>query len=162
MSTFRFANPTEEEAAALADLVQRAYFSEVGWSTEVKIRGGKRVDAETVLKTTRDLEARVIVAERDGAIIGCCEIALQTTGDAAYFSLFAVEPGLQTAGLGRAILAEAEERAKEVWGVASMQLMVIAQQEKLIRWYQRRGYTKTGLTRAFDLHFVLFRKTISR
>ncbi|KAJ7357307.1 hypothetical protein DFH08DRAFT_851608 [Mycena albidolilacea] len=86
--------------------------------------------------------------------------------------MLAVEPGLQTAGLGRAILAEAEKRAKEVWGVASMRMTVIAQQEKLIQWYERRGYTKTGLTRTFpvdtgvrtplrdDLHLVLFRKRI--
>ncbi|KAJ7904327.1 GCN5-related N-acetyltransferase [Mycena olivaceomarginata] len=172
MPTFRFANGTEEEAAILADLVQRAYRGDVGWTTEAALLGGKRVDAESVLQRTQDLEARVLVAEKDDAIIGCCEIALRKTGQAAYFGMLAVEPGLQTAGLGRAILAEAEKRAKEVWGVASIEMTVLAQRETLVQWYERRGYEKTGTTQIFpvdvdlgtplrdDLHFVVLRKKI--
>ncbi|KAF8211320.1 acetyltransferase [Mycena galopus ATCC 62051] len=146
MPTFRFADGTQEEAAVLADMVQRAYRGDVGWTTEEGILAGQRIDVATVLQKTQDPEARVLVAENDddGGIIGCCEIALQANGSAAYFGMFAVEPRLQTAGLGRTILAEAEKRAKDVWGIASIDMTVIAQREKLIQWYERRGYIKIG------------------
>ncbi|KAJ7276209.1 acyl-CoA N-acyltransferase [Mycena haematopus] len=149
MPSFRIANGTQEEAAVLADLVQRAYRGEKGWTTEAGILADVRIDAKRVLQRTQDPKARVLVAEQDDAIIGCCEIALETNSEAAYFGMLAVEPGLQAVGLGRAMLAEAEKKAKEVWGVASIEMTVIVQREKLVEWYERRGYTKTGATQPF-------------
>ncbi|KAJ6516078.1 putative acetyltransferase [Mycena sanguinolenta] len=172
--TFRIASGTQEEAAVLADLVQRAYRGEGGWTTEAALIKDRRIDAERVLQRTQDPNARVLVAERDGVIIGCCEIALKTNREAAYFGMFAVEPRLQAGGLGRAVLAEAEKKAKEVWGVLAMEMSVIASREKLLEWYERRGYTKTGTKQPFpadanvgtplvdpaDLHMVVLSKTI--
>jgi ribosomal protein S18 acetylase RimI-like enzyme len=55
-----------------------------------------------------------------------------------------VSPRLQGAGLGKAVLAEAERTVRAEWGAREMQMTVIRQREDLIAWYERRGYARTG------------------
>jgi GNAT superfamily N-acetyltransferase len=83
-----------------------------------------------------------MVVEQDGGIVACCQ--LEHRGEAAYFGMFAVRPELQGAGLGRLIIAEAERRVREIWGVREMHMTVISVREDLIAWYERRGYRRTG------------------
>lgn len=84
----------------------------------------------------------MLVVERDGEVVACCQ--LEHRGVDAYFGMFAVDPGLQGGGLGRAVLAEAERTVRAEWGAERMQMQVIQQREELIAWYERRGYTRTG------------------
>jgi ribosomal protein S18 acetylase RimI-like enzyme len=58
--------------------------------------------------------------------------------------MFAVSPSRQGAGLGRAVLAEAERYARDEWGAGELRMTVIVQRADLIAWYVRRGYTRTG------------------
>jgi GNAT superfamily N-acetyltransferase len=66
-----------------------------------------------------------------------------------YFGMFAVRPNLQSAGIGSAVLAEAERYARDVWCADRLEMYVIAQRAELIAWYARRGYRATGATRPF-------------
>ncbi|KAJ6539163.1 acyl-CoA N-acyltransferase [Mycena capillaripes] len=170
MPTFRLAEA--EDAGVLANLVQRAYRGDEGWTTESELLADERIDEATVLKKTQDAETRVLVAVEGGRIVGCCEIVHLKNGD-GYFGMFAVEPQLQTAGLGRKILQHAEKTAVAEWKVPRMEMTVIAQREQLIAWYERRGFTSTGETRPFpydklpegtalrdDLHFAVLVKTL--
>lgn len=84
----------------------------------------------------------MLTVERDGVIVACCQ--LEHRGDAAYFGMFAVRPGLQGGGLGKEIIAEAERTAREDWGVTEMHMTVISVRDELIAWYERRGYRRTG------------------
>ncbi|KAJ7047553.1 acyl-CoA N-acyltransferase [Mycena alexandri] len=174
MHAFRLAEPAD--AAHLQDLVQRAYrSSDEGWTTEKSMLAGERINIATILKKLEDTNARVLVAVEDsGHIIGCCEIAhVQSQNNTATFGLFAVEPRLQSAGLGRKMLAHAEATANAEWGVTRVEMNVVAQREELIAWYLRRGYISTGEKRPFpfdkninvealrdDLYFVVLVKTL--
>ncbi len=62
----------------------------------------------------------------------------------AYFGMFAIDPGIRAAGLGKLVLAAAETSARELWSAHSMVMTVINVREQLIAWYQRRGYHLTG------------------
>ncbi|KAJ7179332.1 acyl-CoA N-acyltransferase [Mycena filopes] len=170
MPTFRLAEVAD--AAVLANLVRRAYRGNEGWTTEATMLADERIDVPTVLEKLQDKNARVLVAVEDGQILGCCEIVQVDTGT-AYFGMFAVEPRLQTGGIGRKILAHAEATAGAEWGVSRVEMTVIWQREELIAWYKRRGYTDSGETRPFpvdklingvalrdDLHFVVLVKTL--
>jgi GNAT superfamily N-acetyltransferase len=146
--TVRTAVPAD--AAVVADLVHRAYRGEssrVGWTTEADLLDGQRIDVDGVLaKIAGDGEVLVGVADA-GRIVGCCEIERRPSG-VAYFGMFAVEPGLQAAGIGRLLLETAEARAAG-WPVTAIEMTVIAQRTELIDWYVRRGYAPTGETRPF-------------
>jgi GNAT superfamily N-acetyltransferase len=100
-----------------------------------------------VLEVIKGPQSRLVAVERDGLMVACCQ--LERRGDSAYFGMFAVRPALQGAGLGKAIIAEAERCAREEWGAREMQMTVISVREDLIAWYERRGYRRTGKTSPF-------------
>lgn len=134
-----------EDVPVLVPLIESAYrgdASRAGWTTEADILGGQRTDPEGVLAVVTTPGSRMLLVERDGGAVACCQ--LEHRGDAAYFGMFAVRPGLQGAGLGREIIAEAERRVVADWGVREMHMTVITVREELIAWYERRGYRRTG------------------
>jgi GNAT superfamily N-acetyltransferase len=140
-----FRDAAESDAPALAELIESAYrgdSSRTGWTTEADLLEGQRTDAEGVLAVITAPGSRLLVVECDGALVACCQ--LEHRGEAAYFGMFAVRPGLQGGGLGKVIIAEAERLAKESWGVREMQMTVISVRNELIAWYERRGYRRTG------------------
>jgi len=98
---------------------------------------------------------------------------LRRGDDVAYFGMFAVRPDLSVGGLGRRLLAAAEEYASPQWSTHTMEMTVIVQREELIAWYLRRGYVRRQETRPFprgdvrfgrprrdDLEFVVLRKAL--
>ncbi|MFJ9823530.1 GNAT family N-acetyltransferase [Streptomyces sp. NPDC101160] len=134
-----------DDVPALVPLVESAYrgdSSRAGWTTEADILQGQRTDPQGVTEVITTPGSRLLVVERDGALVACCQ--LEHRGEAAYFGMFAVRPELQGAGLGRQIIAEAERRVRELWDVREMHMTVISVREELIAWYERRGYRRTG------------------
>jgi len=77
----------------------------------------------------------------------CAHVAVED--GAGYFGMFAVRPGLQGAGVGRAVLAECERIAGDDWQLPLMRMTVIVQRDELIAWYERRGYRRTGVFKPF-------------
>lgn len=145
-----FRTASASDVPTIVALVESAYrgdASRAGWTTEADFLEGQRTDPAAVAEMITDPECRVLMAERDGALVACCQ--LQPRGDHAYFGMFAVSPQEQGGGLGRAVIAEAERVAREDWGVREMRMTVISLREDLIAWYHRRGYTRTGKTSPF-------------
>lgn len=140
-----FRDATEADVDALVALVESAYrgdSSRVGWTTEADLLDGHRTDTALVRAVITGADGRMVVAERDGQVIGCCQLE-RGEGD-AYFGMFAVAPEAQGDGLGSTILARAERVARQEWHAPRMRMTVIRQREDLIAWYERRGYRRTG------------------
>ncbi|WP_330341491.1 GNAT family N-acetyltransferase [Streptomyces sp. NBC_00557] len=140
-----FRDATDADVDALVALIESAYrgdSSRAGWTTEADILQGQRTDPEGVLEVIKSPQSRLLTVEQDGEIIACCQ--LEHRGDHAYFGMFAVRPGLQGAGLGKTVMAEAERQVREDWGVTEMHMTVISVRDDLIAWYERRGYRRTG------------------
>ncbi|MEV8325626.1 GNAT family N-acetyltransferase [Kitasatospora sp. NPDC056731] len=145
-----FRPATLADVPALVELVESAYrgdASRAGWTTEADLLEGQRTDAEGVAAVIGRSDGVLLVAERDGQLVACCQ--LEHRGDRAYFGMFSVRPGLQGGGLGRAVLAEAERLAGEEWGVGELEMTVIEQRADLIAWYERRGFRRTGVFTPF-------------
>ncbi|MEU5462273.1 GNAT family N-acetyltransferase [Streptomyces althioticus] len=171
-----YRDATDADVDALVELIESAYRGEssrTGWTTEADILHGQRTDREGVLEVVEAPDSRLLTVEREGRIVACCQ--LEHRGEHAYFGMFAVGPVLQGAGLGRAVIAEAERQAREAWGVTEMHMTVITVREDLIAWYERRGYRRTGTTTPFpygderfgipqrdDLEFELLVKELVR
>ena len=95
-----------------------------------------------------------------------------TDTNAAYFGMFALDPGVQGGGFGKQVIAEAERRVNDLWGANVMVMTVINLRTELIAWYERRGYQQTGATLPFpfsetsgettrDFHLVEMRKRVA-
>lgn len=172
--TLAFRIATHDDIDALLELVESAYrgdSSRQGWTTEADLLDGQRTDRDG-LRATIDKDGSVIVlAERDGELLGCANLERQ--GDAAYFGMFAVRPGLQGHGIGDAILRECERIARD-WRLASVRMTVIWTRTELIAFYHRRGYAATGerapfpygderfgLPKRADLWFEVYAKSLA-
>lgn len=171
----RFRSATEpdiDDVVALVDSAYRGEGSRNGWTTEADLLEGQRTDAAAVAADIGREGSVVLLAENvEGDLVACAH--LEHRQDAVYFGMFAVRPGLQGAGTGGVVLAEAERRARDEMGASSVEMQVIAQRDDLIAWYERKGYRRTGDTRPFpygderfglpqrdDLHFVVLAKSL--
>ena len=150
MSDLTFRNATTADVPLLVELVTSAYRGESsrsGWTTEADLLEGNRIVPEVLLADIARPRSRILLAGRDGTLLGCAHVAEED--GAGYFGMFAVRPGLQGGGMGRAILAEAERVAGKDWALPLMRMTVIDLRVELIEWYERRGYRRTGQTRPF-------------
>lgn len=146
--TFRWARP--EEAAAIEALIELAYRGATaarGWTNEAALLTGPRTRPGEVAELIAAPGGGFVLAHVAERLAGCA--LLRQEGGAAYFGMFAVAPEQQAGGLGRALLAECERRARDEWAVSRIWLSVISLREDLIAWYVRRGYRRTDQTIPF-------------
>ena len=78
-----------------------------------------------------------LVAEVDGRIVGAVMAGYE--GHRGWINYLAVEPARQRGGLGRALMAEAEQRLRAV-GCPKINLMVRADNAAVIAFYERLGF----------------------
>lgn len=157
-----------DDIPALKALVESAYRGDsarAGWTHEADLLNDERVDEQVLLRLINDPNERILLFWQDGALVGCAQIARETA-DCAYFGMFAVDPQRQNSGLGKVILAAAEQQAHHIFGVSVMEMTVIEQRAELIAYYERRGYRSTGERRPFPvktdppLVFTVLEKTL--
>jgi N-acetylglutamate synthase-like GNAT family acetyltransferase len=179
---FRYAR--QRDVPALVALIERAYRSPEtagNWVSEAHLLKGPRTSDDEISGLIAQPDSRFLIAEIDGRLAGCCLMQrIGTTecssGDigkgSAYFGMFAIDPGIHSTGLGKIILAEAERRVRQLWNSGAMVMTVINLRDKLIEYYQRRGYALTGATMPFpftpttgevtrDFHLVEMKKDLA-
>lgn len=84
---------------------------------------------------------RFLLAEENGALAGVVYVELR--GDRSYLGLLSVDPALQKSGLGRRLMAAAEEFAREM-GSHHMDLNVVNLRTELPPFYRKLGYAEVG------------------
>lgn len=148
---FRPAAP--DDVPALWALIESAYrgdSAKAGWTHEADLLGGQRTDEAELRDILADASRIILLAEVDGALTGCVQVADQGQG-LAYLGLLTVDPARQAGGLGRLLIDAAEAEAAARFAATRMEMTVIRQRAELIAWYERRGYRLTGETRPFPL-----------
>jgi ribosomal protein S18 acetylase RimI-like enzyme len=118
------------DAAALADLVNRAYAIE-----EFFVDGDRTSDAEIAHMLTT---GTFVVLEQPGSLAAA--VYVEPRG---YFGMLSVRPELQGMGLGRRLVGIAEAMC-EAAGAATMHLRIVNVREELGRWYRSLGYRELG------------------
>ena len=143
----------DDDIPAVAGLMNRAYRGDGGtrgWAVETDYLAGDRTTAEVLRADLAAAPAACVlkwVEEPSGAFCGC--VWLEPLADGVwYLGSFAIEPDRQNGGLGRVLLAAAEDWARERGG-RKIRMTVINLRHALIAWYVRRGYRTTGETQPF-------------
>jgi len=145
-----FRSATAQDVSAIVSLVESAYRGDVsrqGWTTEADFLDGQRVDVAGVGEIIAKPGSRVLLGEQAGRLLACCHLEKQ--GDACYFGMFSVLPTLQGGGVGKQMLAQAERLARDEWKCTKMEMTVISIRDELVAWYERRGYSRTGVYKPF-------------
>ncbi|MDQ6469478.1 GNAT family N-acetyltransferase [Flavobacterium sp. LHD-80] len=138
-----------EDIPALVTLINSAYRGETskkGWTTEAHLLEGKRTDDEEMTEIFLDSKNTILKFTENDKIIG--SVLLVEKGNQLYLGMLTVSPELQNSGIGKKLLAEAENHAKSL-NLSSIIMTVISVREELIAWYKRHGYVDTGEREAF-------------
>lgn len=142
---------TPADLPLLHPVIERAYrgdITQVGWTFETGLLDGPRTDMAALAAILDTPATRLLIALDDGAPIGCVQITDKGAG-VAYLGLLCIDPSRQAAGLGRALVAAAEDQAARLFGATLMEMTVIDRRVELVQWYLRRGYAATGEVRPF-------------
>ncbi len=86
-------------------------------------------------------KGRFLVADDNGSLAGVVYVELR--GDRSYLGLLSVDPARQKSGLGRRLMAAAEEFAREM-GAHHMDITVVNLRTELPPFYRKLGYTEDG------------------
>ncbi|HEY8086016.1 MAG TPA: GNAT family N-acetyltransferase [Methylophilaceae bacterium] len=157
-----FRKAVSTDAASIAALINSAYRGESsrhGWTTEADLLSGLRTEVEEVLSLIAADNSMLLLCFDAATLLG--SVTLEKQGDAAHLGMFAVHPQQQGQGIGKQLLAFAEHAAAETWGVNSIVMSVITLRQELIAFYQRRGYSLTGVLKAFPAESKLWTPLVS-
>jgi ribosomal protein S18 acetylase RimI-like enzyme len=163
----------EGDLRAIVDLMNRAYRGTGSWNSEAGIIAGERASLDLLRAQISETPTGCFLKWLDpgGSICGCVWLE-PLAGDIWYLGSLAADPDQQNAGLGRQLLAGAEQWAA-AHGARRIRMSVVNVRDTLIAWYVRRGYHLTGETEPFpyddrrfgtplrdDLHFVILERAL--
>jgi ribosomal protein S18 acetylase RimI-like enzyme len=142
---------TLQDVNAIVVLLNSAYRGEdskKGWTTEADLIAGEvRTSNESLEKVMEQPDSVVLkFTDENNAIVGC--VNLQKHDAKIYLGMLSVSPFLQNAGIGKQLLAAANEYALQQ-NCTSIYMTVITHRTELINWYNRHGYSDTGERKPF-------------
>jgi len=168
---------TEADYPAVVDLANVAFRgsgADAGWNSEADYIAGPRLTESLLRADLASNPGTQLLVYRDhpgGPLLGTVLLGPRDN-DVWYLGLVTVRPDLQNRRWGGALLAAAENFAKER-GARCIRMTVVNVRATLIAWYQRRGYALTGETQPFpyddrrfgvplrdDLSFVVLERDI--
>lgn len=170
---FRVAAPYDApQVQALVESAFRAEDSRKDWTADMRLGENFRISVEEVLGQITKPGCVVLMAMDGDSLVASVEL-FKRSDDLARISMLSVDQRHQQGGVGRQVLAYAEDYCQRSWGVKKMGLNALSTRQQLIGWYMRRGYRKTGEQSPFpvekfkeldlpdDLCFVEFEKELS-
>ncbi len=138
-----------QDIPRIVSLVNSAYrgeSSQQGWTTEAYWLDGQRTDEEEITRLLNPPDSMILLAEIGGESVASAHLEKQE--ECACLGMLAVCPELQRRGIGKRLMAAAEEKARE-WGAGKMLMTVITLRQELIAFYGRYGYVRTGRVMPF-------------
>ncbi|RHZ47426.1 GNAT family N-acetyltransferase [Aspergillus thermomutatus] len=149
---YRLATPAD--TPQIQQLVQSAFRAEdsrPNWTGDTTLSSSFRIEVEEILATITSPDSAILLAtDSHGVLVASIGIS-RRSADLARFFMLAVDEGYQRGGVGRRVLAYAEEYCQRVWGVSKGGLNALSTRRELILWYMRCGYRRTGELASFPV-----------
>lgn len=168
--TFGKNNPADlTRLEELTQLINDAYRGISGagrWTTEHHLVEGDRINPQDLNAALEDPAFELIIAltvdnnadgRLEGRIVAC--IGAKLLENTCEFGTFAVLPELHGRGLGKTLLAYAEERQQARCGM--FQVVVVEANSDLIRFYEKRGYTMADEHMPYPTHLNVGKPKLS-
>src|SRR5579872_3411530 len=146
-----------QDAEAITTLINSAFRKAESFFID-----GDRTDVASV-RTLME-KGQFLIVEDKGALAG--SVYVEPRGERAYLGLLSVDPTLQRAGIGSALMNAAENHCLRV-GAQFMDLRIVNLREENHAFYRRRGYVEistqpfpSDLTPKLPCHFVNMSKPL--
>ena len=131
----RIREASAADVDALVHLINAAFVVE-----QIAIEGD-RIDARRLHEFMS--RGKFLLLESSDGLVGCVFVELRR--DRGYVGLLSVEPNLQMKGLGRQLMAAAEEYFTAA-GCSGVDLRIISARPELLRFYSKLAYVETGVS----------------
>ena len=128
---FRAANKLDVEV--IANLVNMAYRPESGasgWTHESDLVSGSRTNVDQVVGVISKPDSVILLGIKGSEIVAC--IHIEKDGSNSCIGMFAVNPTVQGAGVGKQMLAYAEWYASENFSSDKFIMVVVFSRSELI------------------------------
>lgn len=155
-------DPLSFRVAVLADAEALTVLINAAFRVELSFIEGDRTNPDGV--RTYMEKGKFLLVEDVTGLAGCVYVELR--GDRGYLGLLAVEPSRQGTGLGRRLMAAAEDFFREA-GCVAVDLRVVSARAPLPPFYRHLGYLETGtaplapeVPARVSCHYILMSKTL--
>lgn len=141
---------TPQDAAEIAALVNAAYrpaTGNAGWTHEAALVDGERTNPEQVKELLARTDGVMLIVRSSKATLACVD--LRCKDQEVTIGMLAVQPAQQNSGLGKIMLAHAEECAIQRFKAKRLRMHVVETRHELIDFYRRRGYALSGKTEPY-------------
>lgn len=145
----------ESDIVPLEKIIQYAYRggkATGSWTNEYSLVKGPRITIPQLQEILTKDDQVLLVAELEEngrtLLAGCIRVDNLKNGQ-AYLGMLAIDPDLQSKGVGKKLFAAAEEYATKVFGCHTAKGSVLSPREELLDWYRRIGYVENGETEPF-------------
>ncbi|MDR3613800.1 MAG: GNAT family N-acetyltransferase [Candidatus Obscuribacterales bacterium] len=143
---------TLADVDVLLEIVHSAYrggVATVSWKNENHIVQGPRIKKPQMEQIIQSSDASIRVAELDNGELGGCALVDKHGEGVVHIGMIAVDPGKQNLGLGKSLIQDAEDYARERFKATTAKMYVLNGRPELMAWYNRLGYAETGHTEPF-------------
>ncbi|KAI8141671.1 acyl-CoA N-acyltransferase [Fennellomyces sp. T-0311] len=129
-------------------VVNGAYRSEGGWTTEKDLVSGERATEQDIEHAVRaNGKPNTLLYAFDNSsgadtVVGTVQIQALPNKEAE-LGLFAVSPSFQSRGVGGRLVRGAFDRMKEL-GFTTAVIHVLETRAELLAWYRKLGFVETG------------------
>jgi GNAT superfamily N-acetyltransferase len=120
---------------ALVGLINEAY------QVESPFMQGARIDEAGVAKLFNAPDSAFLLHEAKSTLAGA--VYVHWRDDRGFFGPLAVRPALQVSGIGKALIAAAEEICRAN-GARHLDLDVLSFRPELLTYYERLGFSRNG------------------
>lgn len=132
-----------QDAEAITTVINSAFRK-----AESFIIDGDRIDLESVRSLIE--KGKFLITEDNDTVTGC--VYVEPRRERAYLGLLSVDPKLQQAGIGSALMKAAEDYCAKA-GCHFVDLRIVNLRTENHAFYSRRGYVETG-TEPFPAEFT--------
>lgn len=155
---------TRTRVATAADVPDIVRLVNAAFVVEASFATGDRTHAAEIQRLMGDGEFLIM---DDAAGVPVASAYVGRHGDAGYIGMVSVDSRAQGRGLGRAMMAAAEQRCRAA-GCRVAEIHVVNLRQELPPFYRRLGYAETGATVPFPAdevttipcHFIVMSKRL--
>jgi ribosomal protein S18 acetylase RimI-like enzyme len=122
----------------------RAEDSRPAWTADEKLNSSFSIEVKEILATITNPDTAFLMATDSNAALVATIGVSKKAADRGRLFMLAVDQRYQRGGVGRQVLAYAEDYFQRTWGITNIGLNALSTRQNLILWYIRRGYRKTG------------------